>query len=153
MANTTTEITLFGFKFEIDRLSPSRQFNLVLKVIGIIAKSNQDYSGQIQQALHNQLQTGETFDVSNEQKFEGDTLTLLLSAVKGALSSLSDTDRDYLINSLLSNVKIYPNPEVPDLCYTATMAELDKRFTSFMQIVKLLTEVVKINFTGSTAEK
>jgi hypothetical protein len=153
MANTTTELNLFGFKFEIERLSPSKQFNLVLKVIGIIAKSNQDYSGQIQQALHNQLQTGETFDISNEQKFEGDTLTLLLSAVKGALSSLSDTDRDYLINSLLSNVKIYPNPETPALSYTATMSELDKRFTSFMQIVKLLTEVVKINFTGSTAEK
>ena len=137
-------------EFEIERLKPSKQFNLLLKVIGVVAKGSNTASAQVTQVLHNQLKTG--VDVpgkEQEQAWSGDSLTLILDAVKGALASLSDTDRDEITGTLLSNVKVVVTPE---LKRPATMDELDKRFTSFTSIIKLLKEVITANFTKSIAE-
>ena len=146
------ELVLNNVKFQIERLSPSKQFKLLLKIIGIVAKGDVDYSAQIQQVFHNQLQTGEQVDTSTENKYEGSTLSLIVNAVKGALSTLSDEDRDYLINSLLENVTILPNEATPTLIIKATLEQLDKRLKNYTQIFNLLKEVIVVNFTESTAD-
>ena len=146
------ELVLNNVKFQIERLSPSKQFKLLLKIIGIVAKGDVDYSAQIQQVFHNQLQTGEQVDTSTENKYEGSTLSLIVNAVKGALSTLSDDDRDYLINSLLENVTILPNEATPTLIIKATLEQLDKRLKNYTQIFNLLKEVIVVNFTESTAD-
>lgn len=127
--------------FIVERLKPFEQLNLILKIISIIAKGHSE-SAQIEQALHNIFQTGQQVEQSKE-KAEFSSLQLIIDAVKGALASLSDTDRDWLINELLKNVKL--DTGHPTLKPKATVEELNERCDSFHPIFKLLSELIKIN--------
>ena len=132
-------------KFEVTRLKPSEQFKLILKVIGLIAKGSTQ-SKRVEQLLHNQLGTGVEID-GLETSQEANVMAQLFDAIKGAISTLTDADRDALITELLRNVHIVVTPE---LKYQASLDQLDKRCSSFVPIMKLLVEVAKINFLPSS---
>lgn len=124
--------------FIAERLKPFEQFNLILKIISIVAKGNSNS----EQALHNIFQTGkEVENVKSEKDII--PLKLILDGIKGALAELSDIDRDYLINQLLKNTKIDCGQSY---IVQANQEELNKRCSSFQPIFKLLKQAVKINF-------
>lgn len=123
------------------RLAPFEQFNLILKIIGIVAKGSIANSAQVEQVLHNVFQTGKEIEDS-AKNVDINSVTLILDAVKGALATLSDEDRDWLLNELLKNVKLDCGQSY---IIQATKEELNNRLSGFKPILKLLTELVKIN--------
>lgn len=127
--------------FIITRLKPFEQFNLILKIISIIAKGAKESDKvKVEKSLHSILNTGKNFD----DNISGDLLSLnmLLDAIKGALSSLSDNDRDWLVAELLKNVKIDCGN---NYIVKATQEEIDQRISGYSGIFKLLIEIAKIN--------
>lgn len=128
--------------FIVERLKPFEQFNLILKIISIIAKGNTTNSSQVEQALHNVFQTGTEIDGADKLKKDVAPLKLILDAIKGALAELSEKDRDWLINELLKNTKIDCGNS---FIIPATSDELNERLSSFQPIFKLLSQLVKIN--------
>lgn len=128
-------------KFIADRLAPFEQFNLILKVIGIVAKGSQTNTKQVEQVLHNVFQTGTVVE-GVKSDIDVNTFALILDAIKGALATLSEEDRDWLLFELLKNVKIDCGQSY---IVKATIEELNKRLSGFKPILKLLTELVKIN--------
>lgn len=122
------------------RLEPFEQFDLILKVIGIVAKGSLSNSAQVQQVLHNVFQTGK--EVEDTSKIDVNSFALILDAIKGALASLSGEDRDWLLSELLKNVKLDCGQSY---IVQATREELNKRLSGFRPIIQLLTKLVKIN--------
>lgn len=126
--------------FIVNRLAPFEQFNLILKLIGIVSKGSLTNTAQVEQVLHNVFQTGK--EVENaDSKVDVNTFTLILDAIKGALATLTEHDRDWLLTELLKNVKI----EKESYLIPATIEELNSQLSGFRPILKLLTELVKIN--------
>ncbi len=128
--------------FIVERLKPFEQFNLILKIISIIAKGGAGNSAQLEQTLHNVFQTGKEVDGVKDMANDIAPFKLILDAIKGALAELSEKDRDWLISELLKNVKIDCGNS---LTFKATTEELDNRCTSFQPIFKLLQQLVKVN--------
>ena len=124
-----------------ERLKPFEQFNLILRIIGIVAKGSKNSSPQVEQALHNVFQTGTTIE-TGKGTVNIDSFTLILDAIKGALSSLSDDDRDWLLKQLLKNVQIQAGTA---LKVDATIDEINDRFSGFQPIIRLLIHLVKVN--------
>ena len=77
-----------------------------------------------------------------KSKADVNTFALILDAIKGAIAALSDNDRDWLLTELLKNVKI---DKGQSYIITATIDELNNELSGFKPILKLLTELVKIN--------
>lgn len=128
--------------FIIERLKPFEQFNLILKIISIIAKGNKENSDHVEQTLHNLFQTGKDLKGSEKVKNDAAPFKLVIDALKGALAELSDKDRDWLINELLKNTKI---DRGNNYVVQATCDELDSLLSGFQAIFKLLSQLVKIN--------
>lgn len=127
--------------FIANRLAPFEQFNLILKLIGIVSKGSLTNTAQVEQVLHNVFQTGK--EVENaDSKVDVNTFTLILDAIKGALATLSEHDRDWLLTELLKNVKI---DKGQSYIVNATIEELNSQLSGFRPILKLLTELIKIN--------
>lgn len=127
--------------FIANRLAPFEQFNLILKLIGIVSKGSLTNTAQVEQVLHNVFQTGK--EVENaDSKVDVNTFTLILDAIKGALATLSEHDRDWLLTELLKNVKI---DKGQNYIVNATIEELNSQLSGFRPILKLLTELIKIN--------
>jgi hypothetical protein len=123
------------------RLEPFEQWNFILRIIGIVSKGSLTNSAQVEQVLHNIFQTGK--EVENvKSKADVNTFALVLDAIKGALATLSDNDRDWLLTELLKNVKI---DKGQSYIITATIDELNNELSGFKPIFKLLAELVKIN--------
>lgn len=137
------------FNFEVERIKPSSQFNLLLKVIGLAAKGSLVAPKQVEALLHNALKTGVQVDTTGEVKYDGEVSTMFVDAIKGAIATLEDKDRDYLINALLERVTLVNAAGR----FKATTEELDKRFSSFVPLFTLLREVATINFRQSLPEK
>ena len=128
-------------KFSLERLKPFEQFNFILKIVSIISKgAKPSDTARVEQILHDVLQTGKQVDEAKPMKDEV-PITLLLDAVKGALGSLEEKDRDWLIKELLKNVKIHNGPVIED----ATIDLLNHRLSGFQPVFKLLIELVKVN--------
>lgn len=127
--------------FIANRLAPFEQFNLILKLIGIVSKGSLTNTAQVEQVLHNVFQTGK--EVENaDSKVDVNTFTLILDAIKGALATLNEHDRDWLLTELLKNVKI---DKGQNYIVNATIEELNSQLSGFRPILKLLTELIKIN--------
>lgn len=67
---------------------------------------------------------------------------LILNAIKGAIATLSNKDRDELIATLINGLEIVESPVFKT---PATLQELNVRLFNFQAIFKLLTELIKIN--------
>ena len=146
-----TELIINGCTFIITKLAPSKQKNLLFKIAQMMCKGSLSYPKSVENLINNRLQTGVTVDNSAED-IAGKTVgEILLDAVKGSIATMSESDRDSLIASLLECVKVQPNAEVPSLLYPATDVELDKRLSDGLQYFKLIGEVIKINFINSIA--
>ena len=128
-------------KFLVQRLKPFEQFNFMLRVISIISKGASSNTAEVEQILHNVLQTGKEVEGAKQLKNDVQPIKLLLDAIKGALAQLEDKDRDWLIKELLKNVKIVDGIiKIP-----ATIDELNTRLSGFQPVFKLLIELVKLN--------
>jgi hypothetical protein len=129
--------------FSVTQFSAIEQSFLILKIIAIVARgTNSDVDLQIEQALHNAFRTGHNVEGLKANPSLDSQFGLLLNAVKGAISVLSDKDRDELISKLLTGVKIIDSSVFQT---TASLAEINKRFTGFQSVFKLLMELFKIH--------
>ena len=129
--------------FIVERLEPWEQFNLIIKIISIVANGHMTQSPMVEQILHNFFQTGVVVSDANKEEVGKKAFAVLIEAIKGALGSLLDSDRDFLISELLKNVKIDRGNKY---IVQATKEELNGWFTSFKPIFKLIAQLVKINF-------
>lgn len=130
-----------NLKFFVKRLKPFEQCNLILRLISIISKGSVDFSSEVEQALHNVMQTGQQIEKTSTKNTNNTPFKLILDAFKGALASLSNDDRDWLINELLKNVTI----DFSGIKRKATIDELDTVMSGFQPVFKLMTELVKVN--------
>lgn len=129
-------------KFIAERLKPFEQFNLIMKIISVVAKGGNGNNLHVEQALHNLFQTGKNVEIKEKLKEDFTPFKLILEAIKGALAQLSEEDRDWMITELLKNVKIDCGASY---IVKATQEELNSRLSGFQAIFELLKELVKIN--------
>jgi len=116
---------------------------LVIKIIGIVARGAGDrVDAYLEQILHNLFQTGYTVEGVKNTTDAGSVGGVVLSAVKGAIATLSNKDRDELISTLITGVEIIESAVFKT---PVTLQELNTRLCSFQAFFKLIFELIKIN--------
>lgn len=129
--------------FEAKKLSAIEQSFLILKIIGIIARGAGDkVDACLEQFLHDLFKTGYKVEGAKAITDVDGAGGLVLNAVKGAIATLSNKDRDELISSLIMKLEIVESAVFKT---PATLQELNTRLFSFQAFFKLLMELVKIN--------
>lgn len=139
-------IEINDISFNIGRILPSKQKDMIFKVVKMLCKSDSHDTRQVEQFIHNSLQTGVVVDnstINNDSIF-----TLLLNAVKNAIANLSDIEHNQLVTDLLAVVQIIPNPNDSKVL-PATIENLDQVLKNGLQFYHLLLEVAKANFFES----
>jgi hypothetical protein len=129
--------------FVAKKLPAVEQGFLILRIIGIIAKGAGDrVDSYVEQILHNLFQTGHQVDGVKNGIDTASAGGLVLNAVKGAVATLSNKDRDDLIATLIAGVEI---AESAHFKTPVTIQELNQRLFSFQAFFKLILELIKVN--------
>ena len=143
ITNTNNEI----INFQTARLTATQQFNVITKLIQILAKGSGCNSKVVEQLFNNYAQTGVEVDLNNDEKTKitdtTKTVGLFVDAIRNGIANLQDDEKDWLLKTLLKNTFIVIDGGGLLPC---TNDNLDMRFDNFKQMIVLYKELVAFNF-------